>query len=112
VSDLADRLLEAIAWKELRARRASGGPWTLYDRGVGWEINELPDVHDGTTFTRTDAEFIADNDPVSVVRRCAADRETVIRCKEALLTDNPMLVHFAKQTLIERARGYGLEVEG
>lgn len=46
---------------ELRALAdaATPGPWTLYDRGVGWEVSELPDVHDGTTFNRPDAEFVA-----------------------------------------------------
>ncbi|MEU0467253.1 hypothetical protein ABZ215_24900 [Amycolatopsis sp. NPDC006131] len=41
------------------AAKATPGPWTLWDRGVGWEINELPDTHDGTTFREPDARWIA-----------------------------------------------------
>lgn len=52
------------AAKRLRslAAEATPGPWTLYDRGVGWELNEL-DWHDGTTFKRGDAHYIATVNP-------------------------------------------------
>jgi len=54
-----DLLHHTAALIRERAQAATPGPWTLWDRGVGWEIPELPDVHDGTTFTQADATHIA-----------------------------------------------------
>lgn len=62
---------------EAAARAATPGPWTLWDRGVGWEINELPEVHDGTTFRKPDAEHIARHDPTRVLADVAAKRRLV-----------------------------------
>ena len=44
------------------------------------------------------------------LRRCSATRLTVLRCQEALLTDSPMLVNFAQQTLRELAAAHGVRV--
>lgn len=60
-SELLER---AALLLEDRACGATPGPWTLWDRGVGWEINELPDVHDGTTFTEADARWAAMMNPL------------------------------------------------
>lgn len=74
MTTLPQWLAAQINVDERTAIVATPGPWTLYDRGVGWEINELPDVHDGTTFRREDAEFVAANDPQAVLDRVAAYR--------------------------------------
>ena len=42
------------------AAKAKPGPWSLYDRGVCWEIPELPEMHDGLSgFREVDARWIA-----------------------------------------------------
>jgi|SRR5262245_31435521 len=42
------------------AAAAKPGPWTLYDRGVCWEIPELPEMHDGLSgFREGDARWIS-----------------------------------------------------
>lgn len=39
---------------------AAPGPWSLYDRGVCWEIPELPEMYDGLSgFREVDARWIA-----------------------------------------------------
>lgn len=41
-------------------KAAKSGPWSLYDRGVCWEIPELPEMHDGLSgFREVDARWIA-----------------------------------------------------
>ena len=44
--------------------------------------------------------------PARVLREIDAKRRTLIRCEEAMLSANPMLVHFAKQTAWEMALPY------
>lgn len=77
MTDLPTRLLAAIEQRERYAHEATPGPWTAYDRGVCWEIPELPDVHDGTGFTRPDVHHIVANDPSTVLRQCAAHKRIV-----------------------------------
>jgi hypothetical protein len=70
--------LEArIAEDEAAARAATPSPWTLYDRGVGWEIPELPEVHDGLTFSKSDAHYVARNQPGRALAECAAKRAII-----------------------------------
>lgn len=61
----SEALYLRAAAKRLRelAADATPGPWTLYDRGVCWEINEL-DAHDGTSLRRGDAHYIAALNPL------------------------------------------------
>jgi hypothetical protein len=49
---------------------------------------------------------IAEHDPARVLREIDAKRRTLIRCQEAMLAANPMLVHFAQQTVREMALPY------
>jgi len=49
---------------------------------------------------------VAEHDPARVLREIDAKRRTLIRCEEAMLSANPMLVHFAKQTAWEMAQPY------
>ena len=57
---LSKRTPEAIA---LRLGKVSDGPWTAWDRGIGYEVHgpHGEPINDGCreTFTRGDAEFIA-----------------------------------------------------
>jgi len=47
------------------AAAAAPGPWTLYGRGVCWEIPELPEMHDGLSgFREVDARWIVAMSPV------------------------------------------------
>lgn len=67
--------LEArITEDEALARAATPSPWTLYNRGVGWEIPEIPEAHDGLTFYKADAHYVAHNEPARVLAECAAKR--------------------------------------
>jgi hypothetical protein len=76
--------LEArIAEDEAAARAATPSPWTLYDRGVGWEIPELPEVHDGLTFSKSDAHYVARNQPGRALAECAAKRAIIKQAEEA-----------------------------
>lgn len=69
--------------------------------------------------TRGRVEFIADNDPASVLRRCAADREIVDEYRKAVEShlrrpDDAVLFerHLCWKVALEiSARGYGLEVD-
>lgn len=59
----AQELRQAASHLRALAAKAAPGPWHLWDRGVGWEITELPDCHDGTTFWEQDARWIAAMSP-------------------------------------------------
>jgi hypothetical protein len=48
----------------------------------------------------------ARHNPERVLRNIDAKRRTLVRCEEAMLAANPMLVHFAKQTVREMALPY------
>lgn len=54
----------------------------------------------------TRVRHIVRHDPARVLADVAAKRRTLIRCQEAMLTANPMLVHFAEQTVLELALPY------
>lgn len=44
--------------------------------------------------------------PARVLREIDSKRRTIIRCEEAMASGNPMLTHFAKQTVREMALPY------
>lgn len=77
--DILAWLDRAITAREQVARSASAGSWTATGIGeYGWTVSapngalfETDDSDQG----RFDAEYIAVNDPESVLRRCAADRK-------------------------------------
>jgi hypothetical protein len=89
--------LEArIAEDEALARAATPSPWTLYNRGVGWEIPELPEPHDGLTFIKADAHYVAHNHPARVLSECEAKRVvignanyTALNALAAVYSDHP-----------------------
>ncbi|WP_318202942.1 DUF6221 family protein [Streptomyces sp. SCL15-4] len=60
----------------------------------------IPDVPAGL------GAHVAEYDPRRVLGEIDAKRRTLIRCQEAMLAANPMLVHFATQTVWEMARSY------
>lgn len=75
-------LREAAALLRARAEKATAAPWTLYDRGVCWEIEQL-DEHDGTSFLKGDAEWIAMMspavaEPIAAMLEHAADTADVM----------------------------------
>jgi hypothetical protein len=80
VGDLVSRLLEAITAKEEKAHAAiefgSGGdgPWRVRGEHIDGSAAGI-----GFGFLPADREFIVDNDPSSVLRRCAADRRVLER---------------------------------
>ncbi len=67
MSDLIPRLLEAIAAKELKARAAE-------QIHIAWNWQRM-------SGKQTMGAFLADNDPSSVLHRCAEDRKTVLAFK-------------------------------
>jgi hypothetical protein len=89
VTDLVSRLLEAITAKEEKARAASPSPWALHRDSLGDDHWADISAADGSSPVDTESgaigpnlatvEFIADNDPSSVLRRCAADRRRAER---------------------------------
>lgn len=63
-------------------------------------------VHDEGDPSGEQAAHIVANDPARVLAEVEAKRKTLVRCEEALLSANPMLVHFAEQTVREMALPY------
>jgi hypothetical protein len=113
VTDLVSLLLAAITAKEEKATAAKA-------------------LHVSVTMPRRNGKetlyaFLNDNDPSSALRRCTADRGIVEWCIEVagdldlsrygepgLLKDHPqsLAVTLAAETLLNLARGYGLDVAG
>lgn len=89
-----------------------------------WEIEIPPNVHVSVQARRDnkwkwgrlgyvatverdeDRAHIVRHDPQRVLAEVDARRRIVVRCQEAMLSANPMLVHFAKQTVREMALPY------
>lgn len=147
--DLAARVLAAIEETERIAQAATPGPWQRFlghDIGVGQPVvpdspvdghtvAEMPRCADHVDRRCEDAAHIAHNDPESVLRRCAADREIVVlhTPKTAeIYTEHPgngdydfgcpschyewdceeiMRMGYCA-TLIALAKGYGIDVDG
>lgn len=104
MDDLAWWLSAQLDEDERTARAAHAPNWSTdgrrglhYGVGDGWMTDAL---------TTADADHIARHDPARVLREIDAKRRTLIRCEEAMLSANPMLVHFAKQTAWEMAQPY------
>lgn len=90
MSDLISDLLAAIEAREELARRTEPGRWAVWPSDMPGEFvvarrNERTGTQDpdrvatthGLYCAEQNARFIADNDPSSVLRHCAADRELV-----------------------------------
>lgn len=87
-ADLVTQLLAHIKLVEAIARAATPGPWRSYaskstgDVGVhaagdGHDVALMPRCDAHGSRHDSDASHIALNDPAWVLRRCAADRETL-----------------------------------
>lgn len=85
---LVERLLAAIDAKTQRAEAALGSVWTVaeWEKTMvvsngphmdGWITYGGNDGFDGGVANAATAAFIVDNDPQTVLRRCAADRRMV-----------------------------------
>jgi hypothetical protein len=131
VSDIAERLQAAIGAKEVLALATSSLNWKTHDTHCGGPgghcavvmsaggeprplVAWLPTFkHPGWDVPApwANATFIADNDPASVLRDCAADREIVEWCEIVLASAGPpSAVHIVSKVMKLLARGYGLEV--
>lgn len=96
----------------LRARLADDEQIALADLNETWK----PETDEnGTTIgfaapmqslSTARGLHIARHDPARVLAEADAKRRTLIRCEEALLAANPMLTHFAKETLLDLTRPY------
>lgn len=125
--DLARWLGQQLDEDERIARAATRGPWvwtpetdawdqcgpTLIRKGTDQPDSDLAEVlagwgHDawGLHVSEADQAHIAEWDPARVLREIDAKRRTLIRCEEAMASANPMLVHFAQQTVWEMASVY------
>lgn len=89
-----------------------GGIWTYTETpggdhrvldSLGYSVVEYPPVESEPWFT---LPHIAEWDSSRVLREIDSKRRTLIRCEEAMLTANPMLVHFAGRSLRDMARAY------
>lgn len=140
MSDIAEKLLKAIEAKEVLALATTSLNWKRHDTHVdsGGHCAVVMNEDSGDqrplvawlpTFTFpgwhvpgpwANAEFIADNDPAAVLRRCAADRRIIdryLKVIEAIETAEYTLTLKVQATVYENtirdlARGYGLEVDG
>jgi hypothetical protein len=109
MKDLVQWLRAQLDEDERIARAATPGPWEQVPDRVGWLASaEYWHVVDcsGTPAARENAEHVAVWAPARVLREIDAKRRTLVRCEEARLAANPMLVHFAKQTIWEMAQPY------
>jgi Family of unknown function (DUF6221) len=139
VSDLAEKIRTAIQAKEVLARAAASttynddGERVAIPESLDWSVQD--DDNWGTTWVGDGArenvalasdvdmisetwdqippgrvEFIADNDPASVLRRCAADREIV---EWYSVVSNSAVSDGTKVALTKviklLARGYGVQ---
>lgn len=129
MSDLADTLLQAIADLERTDFDATKGPWEWQDFGgdnvelvhprrddqgrFTHPMNVLKTAKEDWPPANADRRHIVANHPAVVLRRCAADRETVKLCRTVMRTQHPEsnMYLFAWSVLADRARGYGLEAE-
>lgn len=101
---LRDRLDE----DELVARGASRPPWKRdYHAAFMHGIKSADDVSlFSGLMSSPDVKHVVRHDPARVLSDVDAKRRTLARCEEALLAANPMLVHFAQETLREMALPY------
>jgi Family of unknown function (DUF6221) len=127
--DLVSRLRAAIEAKATKARDAGGGEWRIKHYLMTGDdpvytaeecdadpcehcVIDSPDImiyaeggHD-----RDQAVHIIDNDPQSVLAMCAAHREVVEGCAEALRQNNAPEVYLLADLVLARlARGYDIQ---
>jgi len=96
VSDIAERLLDAITAEEAAADERARSKYVRQRPGGTYKA-----------FRPRDEERYQ-----AILRRCAADREEVEDCVEILsdsARQHPELLAFVDRTLARLARGYGLE---
>jgi hypothetical protein len=97
--DLVERLLATIDAKARRAEAALRSTWTVaeWEKTMvvsngphmdGWVTYGGNDGFDGGVVNAATAAFIADNDPQTVLRRCAADRRMIERYLQASKTQS------------------------
>ncbi|GHC36908.1 MULTISPECIES: DUF6221 family protein [Streptomyces rochei group] len=111
MDDLVQWLRAQLDEDERTARAADEGPWqgkhlgrhdqAAVDTGARGGLIQL----DGPR-AAANGTYIVVHDPSRVLREIDAKRRTLIRCEEAMLSANPMLVHFAKQTAWEMTLPY------
>lgn len=111
--EIVEFLTACLDEDERIARAATLGPWTTADHDDQTGMLEVRTVHEADIMigyvadvATADALHIAEWDPARVLREIDARRRTLIRCEEAMVSANPMLVHFAKQTVREMALPY------
>jgi hypothetical protein len=110
VDDLVQWLTAQLDEDERIARGAGGDSWRRQDHPSDtvaiYDSKGEPVVYDEGWPTEEQAEFVAEWNPARVLREIDSKRRTLVRCQEAMLAANPMLVHFAKQTVREMALPY------
>jgi hypothetical protein len=79
MSDFISDVLAAIEAREQKARKAAPGPWRPNaEHDEVYAVDDIP-VCEGFALSnnqlRATVDFIVDNDPSSVLRRCAVDRK-------------------------------------
>lgn len=87
--------------RHLRAELAAGKS----DRGA-YDEGQADALHWAATVLPERMPPLSVYGQARVLREIEAKRRTLVRCEEALLSANPMLVHFAKYTLWEMAQPY------
>lgn len=110
MDDLVQWLTAQLDEDERIARGAGGDSWRRQDHPSDtvaiYDSKGEPVVYDEGWPTEEQAEFVAEWNPARVLREIDSKRRTLVRCQEAMLAANPMLVHFAKQTVREMALPY------
>jgi Family of unknown function (DUF6221) len=98
----------AACWDEQSAAWTARPPQASYERYT--VVDYLDDGVVVVTPENADADGVGKHidryDPARVLAEVAAKRRTLVRCEEALLSANPMLAHFAEQTVREMAMPY------
>lgn len=109
MDDLVAWLGEQLDDDERIARAADAGRWEFKTLGR----HDQAAIQTPSGLIQFDGSHASANgihaavhDPARVLREIDAKRRVLIRCEEAMLAANPMLVHFAKQTVREMALPY------
>ncbi|MFJ6061624.1 DUF6221 family protein [Streptomyces tendae] len=111
--DEDERTARAASWTgDANTWHAEPSPYGARNGGQRWYVEDAMDdgvvshVDPAASDDEGVARHIAEWDPARVLREIDAKRRTLIRCEEAMLSANPMLVHFAKQTAWEMAQPF------
>ena len=116
MDDLVERLLAAIDAKARRAEAALGSVWTAVEREViaegdtsaGVSVISDGDGRDGGVFDEATTAFIVDNDPKTVLDRCAADQVLLGIVRSTTLDDGAALSTLARIVIRQLADGYSI----